>query len=162
MTFRFFKVKVNFFRHPFFSPNHLDQSVIEFINNTFRMLIGLIDDKTCSAIGRDCSLDLVVKFVDRANGCNWVNKFVVSGKNCNFFRSIVLLFSWFRCTKSFTCCINCSKFNRQWYKTISNHGTNQDACILCTQRCLSWFMFWSRTWRIQHGVYGIHQVICLG
>ena len=39
----------------------------------------LIDDKTCSAIGRDCCLDLVIKFVDRANGCNWTSKFIVSG-----------------------------------------------------------------------------------
>ncbi|CAF0748495.1 unnamed protein product [Adineta ricciae] len=66
-------------RKPTNVPFNFDQSVIEFINNTFRMLIGLIDDKTCSGIGRDCCLDLVVKFVDRANGCNWVNKFVVSG-----------------------------------------------------------------------------------
>ena len=43
------------------------------------MLNQLIDDKTCSAIGRDCCLDLVVKFVDRANGCNWTSKFIVSG-----------------------------------------------------------------------------------
>jgi hypothetical protein len=43
------------------------------------MLNGLIDDKTCFGIGRDCCLDLVVKFVDRANGCNWTSKFIVSG-----------------------------------------------------------------------------------
>jgi hypothetical protein len=58
---------------------NLDQPVIEFINNTFRMLNELIDDKTCSGIGRDCCLDLVVKFVDRANGCSWTSKFIVSG-----------------------------------------------------------------------------------
>lgn len=39
----------------------------------------LIDDKTCSGVGRDCCLDLVVKFVDRANGCNWTSKFILSG-----------------------------------------------------------------------------------
>ncbi|CAF3540047.1 unnamed protein product [Adineta steineri] len=60
-------------------PFNFDQSIIEFINNVFRMLNGLIDDKTCSGIGRDCCLDLVVKFVDRANGCNWTSKFIVSG-----------------------------------------------------------------------------------
>jgi hypothetical protein len=56
---------------------------VEFINNIFRMLIELIDDKTCSGIGRDCCLDLVVKFVDRANGCNWISKFIVSGISLN-------------------------------------------------------------------------------
>lgn len=55
--------------------------MIEFINETFRMLNGLIDDRNCSGIGRDCCLDLVVKFVDRGNGCNWINKFVVSGSS---------------------------------------------------------------------------------
>ncbi|CAF3590275.1 unnamed protein product [Rotaria sp. Silwood1] len=60
-------------------PFNFDQSVIEFINNIFRLLNELIDDKTCSAIGRDCCLDLVAKFVDRANGCNWISKFIVSG-----------------------------------------------------------------------------------
>src|ERR1700733_11599648 len=55
----FFKTK------KFFSSqkNSLDKSVIEFINETFRMLLDLIDDKTCSGIGRDCCLELVVKFV---------------------------------------------------------------------------------------------------
>ena len=53
---------------------------MEFINNVFRMLAELIDDKTCSGVGRDCCLDLVVKFVDRANGCNWTNKFILTGK----------------------------------------------------------------------------------
>ena len=43
------------------------------------MLNELVDDKTCSGIGRDCCLDLIVKFVDRANGCNWTSKFIVSG-----------------------------------------------------------------------------------
>lgn len=43
------------------------------------MLNELIDNKTCSGIGRDCCLDLIVKFVDRANGCNWTSKFIVSG-----------------------------------------------------------------------------------
>ena len=43
------------------------------------MLLNLIDDKACSGIGRDCCLDLVVKFVDRANGCNWTSKFILSG-----------------------------------------------------------------------------------
>jgi len=43
------------------------------------MLNELIDNKTCSGIGRDCCLDLLVKFVDRANGCNWTSKFIVSG-----------------------------------------------------------------------------------
>ncbi|CAF4439319.1 unnamed protein product, partial [Rotaria sp. Silwood2] len=60
-------------------PFNFDQSVIEFINNIFRMLNELIDDKTSSAIGRDCCFDLVAKFVDRANGCNWISKFIVSG-----------------------------------------------------------------------------------
>jgi len=58
---------------------NLDPSVIEFINEVFRMLLDLIDDKTCPGIGRDCCLDLVVKFVDRANGCNWITKFILSG-----------------------------------------------------------------------------------
>jgi hypothetical protein len=53
--------------------------VIEFINHTFRILNELIDDKACSGIGRDCCLDIFVKFVDRANGCNWTSKFIVSG-----------------------------------------------------------------------------------
>ena len=65
-------ISINFF-------NNLDKSVIEFINEIFRMLHDLIDDKTCSGIGRDCCLDLVVKFVDRANGCNWTSKFIISG-----------------------------------------------------------------------------------
>lgn len=56
-----------------------DSSVVEFINETFRMLLDLIDDKSCSGAGRDCALDLVVKFVDRANGCNWPTKFIISG-----------------------------------------------------------------------------------
>jgi len=51
------------------------------------MLNELIDNKTCSGIGRDCCFDLIVKFVDRANGCNWTSKFIVSGIlfNLNFF-----------------------------------------------------------------------------
>lgn len=53
--------------------------VVEFINETFRMLLDLIDDKSCPGIGRDCALDLVVKFVDRANGCDWTTKFIMSG-----------------------------------------------------------------------------------
>jgi hypothetical protein len=57
----------------------LDKFVIEFINEIFRMLLDLIDDKTCPGIGRDCCLDLIVKFVDRANGCDWTNKFIISG-----------------------------------------------------------------------------------
>jgi len=43
------------------------------------MILDLIDDKACSGIGRDCCLDLIVKFVDRANGCNWTSKFIISG-----------------------------------------------------------------------------------
>lgn len=43
------------------------------------MLLDLIDDKTCPGVGRDCCLDLIVKFVDRAQGCNWTNKFIISG-----------------------------------------------------------------------------------
>lgn len=58
---------------------NLDRSTIDFITAIFRMLNELIDDKTCSDIGRDCCLDLVVKFVDRENGCNWIGKFIVSG-----------------------------------------------------------------------------------
>lgn len=48
------------------------------------MLLNLIDDKSCSGIGRDCCLDLVVKFVDRANGCNWTTKFILSGYYYNY------------------------------------------------------------------------------
>jgi hypothetical protein len=48
------------------------------------MLLDLIDDKSCSGFGRDCCLDLIVKFVDRANGCDWTSKFIVSG-NFEFF-----------------------------------------------------------------------------
>ncbi|CAF3365913.1 unnamed protein product [Rotaria socialis] len=66
-------------RKPINVPFNFDQPVIEFINNIFRMLVEFIDDKTCPAIGRDCCLDLVAKFVDRANGCNWTSKFIVSG-----------------------------------------------------------------------------------
>ncbi|CAF3743238.1 unnamed protein product, partial [Rotaria sp. Silwood1] len=55
------------------------QSINEFVDNIFRMFNQLIDNKTCSAIGRDCCLDLITKFIDRANGCNWINKFIVSG-----------------------------------------------------------------------------------
>ncbi|CAF1354600.1 unnamed protein product [Rotaria sordida] len=58
---------------------NFDPYVLEFINETFRMLLDLIDDKTCSGIGRDCCLDLIVKFVDRTNGCNWTSKFILSG-----------------------------------------------------------------------------------
>jgi hypothetical protein len=43
------------------------------------MILDLIDDKNCSGIGRDCCLDLIVKFVDRANGCNWTTKFIITG-----------------------------------------------------------------------------------
>ena len=64
----------------FFVSKLTDSTVMEFINNIFRMLAELIDDKTCSGVGRDCCLDLVVKFVDRANGCNWTNKFILTGK----------------------------------------------------------------------------------
>ncbi|CAF5218787.1 unnamed protein product, partial [Rotaria magnacalcarata] len=66
-------------RKPINVPFNFDQPVIEFINNIFRTLVEFIDDKTCPAIGRDCCLDLVAKFVDRANGCNWTSKFIVSG-----------------------------------------------------------------------------------
>ncbi|CAF2646097.1 unnamed protein product [Rotaria sp. Silwood2] len=58
---------------------NFDPYVTEYINETFRMLLNLIDDKTCSGIGRDCCLDLIVKFVDRASGCNWTSKFILSG-----------------------------------------------------------------------------------
>lgn len=51
----------------------------EFINEIFRMLLNLIDDRSCPGVGRDCCLDLIVKFVDRANGCNWTTKFILSG-----------------------------------------------------------------------------------
>jgi hypothetical protein len=43
------------------------------------MLNELLDDKICSGIGRDCCLDIFIKFIDRSNGCNWTNKFIVSG-----------------------------------------------------------------------------------
>ncbi|CAF3735363.1 unnamed protein product [Adineta steineri] len=66
-------------RKPMNVAYNFDKPVIEFINETFRMLLDLIDDKSCSGIGRDCCLDLIVKFVDRANGCNWTNKFIISG-----------------------------------------------------------------------------------
>ncbi|UJR26868.1 hypothetical protein I4U23_008179 [Adineta vaga] len=66
-------------RKPMNVPYNFDQFVIEFINEVFRMLLDLIDDKACSGIGRDCCLDLIVKFVDRANGCNWTSKFIISG-----------------------------------------------------------------------------------
>jgi hypothetical protein len=57
----------------------LDRFVADFIDQIFRMFNDLIDDKTCSAIGRDCCLDLIVKFVDRAHGCYWTSKFILSG-----------------------------------------------------------------------------------
>ena len=57
----------------------IDPFVTQFIDETFRMLLDLIDDKNCAGAGRACCLDLVVKFVDRANGCNWTTKFILSG-----------------------------------------------------------------------------------
>ena len=35
-------------------PFNFDKNILEFIDNIFRMLNELIDNKTCSAIGRDC------------------------------------------------------------------------------------------------------------
>ncbi|CAF0734157.1 unnamed protein product [Adineta ricciae] len=66
-------------RKPMNVPYNFDQPVIEIINEIFRMLLDLIDNKACSGVGRDCCLDLIVKFVDRANGCNWTSKFIISG-----------------------------------------------------------------------------------
>ena len=66
-------------RKPINVPFNFDRPVLDFIDEMFRMFNQVIDDKTCSGIGRDACLDLVVKFVDRANGCNWLNKFIVSG-----------------------------------------------------------------------------------
>jgi hypothetical protein len=60
-------------------PFNFTRDQLELIDEVFRMLNDLIDEKSCSAIGRDCCLDLVVKFVDRAAGCNWTSKFILSG-----------------------------------------------------------------------------------
>lgn len=58
------------------------------------MLLDLIDNKACSGVGRDCCLDLIVKFVDRANGCNWTSKFIISG--IGYFATFLLLIPiWF-------------------------------------------------------------------
>ncbi|CAF4711677.1 unnamed protein product, partial [Rotaria socialis] len=66
-------------RKPVNVPYNFDPFVTEFINEIFRMLLNLIDDRACSGVGRDCCLDLVLKFVDRASGCNWTTKFILSG-----------------------------------------------------------------------------------
>ncbi|CAF0903987.1 unnamed protein product [Rotaria sp. Silwood1] len=66
-------------RKPVNVSYNFDPYVTEFINETFRMLLDLIDDKTCSGIGRDCCLDLIVKYVDKASGCDWTSKFILSG-----------------------------------------------------------------------------------
>ncbi|CAF1543404.1 unnamed protein product [Rotaria magnacalcarata] len=66
-------------RKPVNVSYNFDPFVTEFINEIFRMLLNLIDDRACSGVGRDCCLDLVLKFVDRASGCNWTTKFILSG-----------------------------------------------------------------------------------
>jgi hypothetical protein len=55
------------------------------------MLLDLIDDKSCSGFGRDCCLDLIVKFVDRANGCNWTSKFIISGNSNSTINVLTLI-----------------------------------------------------------------------
>ncbi|CAF0892146.1 unnamed protein product [Didymodactylos carnosus] len=50
-------------------PFNFEPQVVTFIDEVFRILCSLIDDKACPAVGRDNCLDLVVKFVDRMNGC---------------------------------------------------------------------------------------------
>ena len=92
----------------FFLKYNLDQPVIEIINEIFRMLLDLIDNKACSGVGRDCCLDLIVKFVDRANGCNWTSKFIISGI-ANY--ATFLSYSDFvlcRFTESITSCSDCT------------------------------------------------------
>ncbi|CAF0902489.1 unnamed protein product, partial [Didymodactylos carnosus] len=60
-------------------PFNFEPQVLAFIDDVFRMLCNLIDDKAYSGISRDNCLDLIVKFIDRANGCNWTTKFILSG-----------------------------------------------------------------------------------
>ncbi len=94
--------------------------MIEFINTIFRMLNELIDDKKCSGIGRDCCLDLVVKFVDRANGCNWTSKFIVSGIYRQNLFQLLIFWDFHRCTKGTSSSSNRPEFIRSGEKILFN------------------------------------------
>ena len=70
------------------------------------MLNELLDGKTCSGIGRDCCLDLLVKFVDRANGCNGTSRFIASGNDKKIIPFDLDRFALSRSTKSSSSCLN--------------------------------------------------------